>query len=529
MKIKPIYIISLICTIILFTSNFIFNLFLKFFPFIISLFPLLYLFRKKNQKKLESESIFEKRIKRFKTIKRGYYSLIILTVFYVISLISPLWMNNKPIMLAFKNGKYDQGESFYDTDAKNGKYDQGESFTDKIIFNNQYDSWDYFSDFNQNGEWDYEEPFDDRGNGIWDKGEEFIDANIYNGKYDQGESFTDRTKYYFPAIRDFFDFIPGISSPFYEAEVFNQNISGISANFRLLKKQIKESNSDNYIVMPLYVYHPHEDLKDELDEEFNDINNNGKWDPGEAFSDDNNDGKWTENNPPTLPSKKHIAGTDNTGRDVFARLVDGYKISMTFAVIVTTLSYIIGVIIGACLGYYGGKLDLFGLRLIEIFSSIPFLFMLMILGSFMKPGVFLLALLSVLLKGWIGITWYIRGEFFREKPKDYVSAAVSMGQSNWKIMFKHILPNSLTPIITFAPFSIIGDIGTLVALDFLGYGLKPPASSWGNLLQQGAENLDYWHMLIFPVVALTLTIFMITFISEAVREAFDPKVYSRLR
>ena len=452
MKIKPIYIISLICTIILFTSNFIFNLFLKFFPFIISLFPLLYLFRKKNQKKLESESIFEKRIKRFKTIKRGYYSLIILTVFYVISLISPLWMNNKPIMLAFKNGKYDQGESF-----------------------------------------------------------------------------TDRTKYYFPAIRDFFDFIPGISSPFYEAELFNQNISGISANFRLLKKQIKESNSDNYIVMPLYVYHPHEDLKDELDEEFNDINNNGKWDPGEAFSDDNNDGKWTENNPPTLPSKKHIAGTDNTGRDVFARLIDGYKISMTFAVIVTTLSYIIGVIIGACLGYYGGKLDLFGLRLIEIFSSIPFLFMLMILGSFMKPGVFLLALLSVLLKGWIGITWYIRGEFFREKPKDYVSAAVSMGQSNWKIMFKHILPNSLTPIITFAPFSIIGDIGTLVALDFLGYGLKPPASSWGNLLQQGAENLDYWHMLIFPVIALTLTIFMITFISEAVREAFDPKVYSRLR
>ena len=467
MKIKPIYIISLICTIILFTSNFIFNLFLKFFPFIISLFPLLYLFRKKNQKKLESESIFEKRIKRFKTIKRGYYSLIILTVFYVISLISPLWMNNKPIMLAFKNGKYDEIEKY--TDA--------------------------------NG----------------------------NGEYDEGELFTDKTKYYFPAIRDFFDFIPGISSPFYEAEVFNQNISGISANFRLLKKQIKESNSDNYIVMPLYVYHPHEDLKDELDEEFNDINNNGKWDPGEAFSDDNNDGKWTENNPPTLPSKKHIAGTDNTGRDVFARLIDGYKISMTFAVIVTTLSYIIGVIIGACLGYYGGKLDLFGLRLIEIFSSIPFLFMLMILGSFMKPGVFLLALLSVLLKGWIGITWYIRGEFFREKPKDYVSAAVSMGQSNWKIMFKHILPNSLTPIITFAPFSIIGDIGTLVALDFLGYGLKPPASSWGNLLQQGAENLDYWHMLIFPVVALTLTIFMITFISEAVREAFDPKVYSRLR
>tara|TARA_B100001142_G_scaffold321226_1_gene367543 strand:- start:56 stop:1378 length:1323 start_codon:yes stop_codon:yes gene_type:complete len=440
MKIKPIYIVSLIFIITLFISNFIFDLFIRIAPFIIFLSPLLYfLNKKKKKKKLESESILEKRIKRFKTIKRGYYSLIILIVFYAISLISPLWMNNKPLFL----------------------------------------------------------------------------------KYDD--------KYYFPAVRDFFDFIPGVEPPFYEANTFNQNTLGISANFRLLDKQIKKEDSNNYIVMPIYIYHPHEDLKDELDEEFNDSNNNGQYDLGEVFIDDNGDGLWTENNPPTLPSRKHIAGTDNTGRDVFARLIDGYKISITFAVVVTTLSYIIGVIIGACLGYFGGRLDLFGLRLIEIFSSIPFLFMLMILGSFMKPGVFLLALLSVLLKGWIGITWYIRGEFFREKPKDYVSAAVSMGQSNWKIMFKHILPNSLTPIITFAPFAIIGDIFTLVSLDFLGYGLKPPASSWGNLLQQGSENLDYWHMLIFPVIALTVTIFMITFISEAIREAFDPKVYSRLR
>ena len=440
MKIKPIYIVSLIFIITFFINNFIFDLFIRIAPFIIFLSPLLYfLNKKKKKKKLESESILEKRIKRFKTIKRGYYSLIILIVFYAISLISPLWMNNKPLFL----------------------------------------------------------------------------------KYDD--------KYYFPAVRDFFDFIPGVEPPFYEANTFNQNTLGISANFRLLDKQIKKEDSNNYIVMPIYIYHPHEDLKDELDEEFNDSNNNGQYDLGEVFIDDNGDGLWTENNPPTLPSRKHIAGTDNTGRDVFARLIDGYKISITFAVVVTTLSYIIGVIIGACLGYFGGRLDLFGLRLIEIFSSIPFLFMLMILGSFMKPGVFLLALLSVLLKGWIGITWYIRGEFFREKPKDYVSAAVSMGQSNWKIMFKHILPNSLTPIITFAPFAIIGDIFTLVSLDFLGYGLKPPASSWGNLLQQGSENLDYWHMLIFPVIALTVTIFMITFISEAIREAFDPKVYSRLR
>ena len=193
------------------------------------------------------------------------------------------------------------------------------------------------------------------------------------------------------------------------------------------------------------------------------------------------------------------------------------------------MAYIIGIIIGAVLGFFAGKIDLFGVRLMEIFSAMPFLFIMMILASFMKPNLFLLASLSVLLKGWIGITYYLRGEFYREKSKDYVSAAVSLGASNWQVMFRHILPNSLTPIITWAPFAIIGDIGTLVSLDFLGYGLRPPTSSWGNLLSQAAENLDYWHMLIFPVIVLTITIYMITFISEAVREAFDPRVNSRLR
>ena len=172
---------------------------------------------------------------------------------------------------------------------------------------------------------------------------------------------------------------------------------------------------------------------------------------------------------------------------------------------------------------------MFGVRLMEVFSAMPFLFIMMILASFMKPNILLLATLSVLLKGWIGITYFIRGEFYREKAKDYVSAAVSLGATNWQVMFKHILPNALTPIITFAPFSIIADIGTLVSLDFLGYGLRPPTSSWGNLLSQAAENLYNWHMLVFPVIVLTITIFMITFISEAIREAFDPRVYSRLR
>ncbi len=463
--------------------------------FIKSLYKILLSKIRKPKKKDASESIFQKRLKRFKSIKRGYYSLIILAFLYILSLLGPIWMNNKPLFVSYANEKYEFGEKFTDLN----------------------------------------------GNGVWDDGEQFVDNN----------------RFYFPAIRDFLSFIPGVSEARYSAQLFNQD--GAVADFRKLNESIHQNNSNNLIVMPFYPYHPHEDLSDELDELFTDAKNgvwddgeeyedlnknkkyddgepftdalNGKWDDGERFVDGNNNNKYDTFNPPTKPgdSPRFLLGTETSGKDVFTRLVDGYKISITFAIIVTTLSYIIGVIIGAFLGYFGGRWDLFGVRLIEIFSSIPFLFVLMILSGFMKPNVYLLAILSVLLKGWIGITMYIRGEFFREKPKDYVSAAVSMGQSSPKIMFKHILPNSLTPIITFAPFSIIGDIFTLVSLDFLGYGLKPPTSSWGALLQQGSENLLEWHLLVAPIIVLTITIFMITFISEAIREAFDPRVYSRLR
>ena len=471
MKLGKSQIISfiLLLALVFVINPYFFGLFLKIFPFL-SIPYLLFIGKKKDKPSLQSESILKKRIRKFKSIKRGYYSLIILIALYTLSLLTPLWMNNKALMICYANGK-------------------------------------------------------------WDDDESFVDQN-QNGARDDFEDFTDEYNYYFPALWDLLDFIPGINYPVYEAKVFNQKINSIEVDFRLLNKTFIEQESENYIVMPFYQYHPHEDLKDQLDEEYTDSNRNGKWDRGESFIDQNQNGKWDEINPPTLPdglSGRHIIGTDNTGRDVFSRLVDGYKISITFAIIVTTLGYIIGISIGAFLGYFAGKWDLFGVRFMEIFSAIPFLFMMMILASFIKPNVMTLAFLAVFLKAWIGITYYIRGEFFREKAKDYVSAAVSMGQSNWKIMFKHILPNSLTPIITFAPFSIIADIGLLVALDFLGYGLRPPASSWGNLLQQASENLDNWHMLIFPVLVLTLTIFMITFISEAIREAFDPRIYSRLR
>ena len=286
---------------------------------------------RKPNKKDDSESIFQKRLKRFKSIKRGYYSLIILAFLYILSLLGPIWMNNKPLFVSYANEKYELGEKFTDLN----------------------------------------------GNGVWDKGEQFVDNN----------------RFYFPAIRDFLSFIPGISEARYSAQLFNQE--GAVADFRKLHESINQNNSNNLIVMPFYPYHPHEDLSDELDEKFTDLNGNGVWDKGEQFVDANSNKKYDTFNPPTKPgdSPRFLLGTETSGKDVFTRLVDGYKISITFAIIVTTLSYIIGVIIGAFLGYFGGRWDLFGVRLIEIFSSIPFLFVLMILSGFMKPNVYLLAIL----------------------------------------------------------------------------------------------------------------------------------------
>jgi microcin C transport system permease protein len=127
------------------------------------------------------------------------------------------------------------------------------------------------------------------------------------------------------------------------------------------------------------------------------------------------------------------------------------------------------------------------------------------------------------------ISYYIRGEFLREKTRNYVAAARVMGESDLAVMFKHILPNSLTPVISYAPFAVVGNISSLVALDFLGFGLPPPAPSWGELLHQGTQNIFEWHLVLFPLIAIFLTLQLTVFVGEAVREAFDPRVFSRLR
>ncbi|MCA9491348.1 MAG: ABC transporter permease [Myxococcales bacterium] len=286
----------------------------------------------------------------------------------------------------------------------------------------------------------------------------------------------------------------------HEAEDFGQRVIG-PPRFRELKKQFAEKGEGDWVLMPPYPYHPNESLLTDPDL------------PG---------------SPPHAPSAAHWMGTDDRARDVFARLVYGFRISVFFGLAVVAVSYVFGITIGAVLGYFGGWTDMIGQRLVEIWAGLPFLYTVIIIGSIVKPNLFTLVVLLALF-GWVGISFYVRGEFYREKSRDYVAAAVAAGESHGSIIFRHILPNALTPVISFAPFALVGNMVALVSLDFLGFGVRPPTASWGELVKQGKDNIFEWHLVFFPLGALFVTLLMVVFIGEAIREAFDPKTWSRLR
>ena len=222
------------------------------------------------------------------------------------------------------------------------------------------------------------------------------------------------------------------------------------------------------------------------------------------------------------PSKTHWLGTDNTGRDVFARLCYAFNISISFGLILTVINYIVGIFIGGCMGYYGGKFDLFFQRLIEVWSSLPMLFVIIIISSILKPS-FILLIGIYTLVNWISMTYLIRAEFYREKAKPYVAAALSMGQSDFKVMFKHILPNSLVPIITYFPFSVVAGISALVGLDYLGFGLPPPTPSWGQMLDVGLSNITKWWMVFAPVSSQFFTLLGIVLLVKALEKPLIQK------
>ena len=225
---------------------------------------------------------------------------------------------------------------------------------------------------------------------------------------------------------------------------------------------------------------------------------------------------------PAPPTTENWLGTDDRGRDLLAQLIYGFRVSVLFALALTLTGVVLGVITGAVQGFFGGRTDLAFQRFIEIWGSMPELYLLIIFSAVFAPSVALLLVLLSLF-GWMGLSDYVRAEFLRNRQMDYVRAARALGVSNWKIITRHVLPNSLTPVVTFLPFRMSGAILALTSLDFLGLGVPPGTPSLGELRSQGKNNIDAWWISIATFAVLVVTLLLLTFMSDALRDAVDPR------
>jgi microcin C transport system permease protein len=231
---------------------------------------------------------------------------------------------------------------------------------------------------------------------------------------------------------------------------------------------------------------------------------------------------FSKNPSPAPPDRENLLGTDDRGRDLVARLLYGFRISVVFALIVTVISTAFGVLYGAIQGYLAGWTDIGMERFKEIWGAMPVLYMLIIFSSLFSPSFWLLViLLSVF--GWLGIAAYVRAEFLKNRALDYVRAARALGQSNLNIMRRHILPNSLTPVVTLVPFEMAAAIGALTSLDFLGLGVPPGTPSLGELLNQGKDNLYAWWISLSTFGVLVVTLLLLILVGDALRDALDPR------
>lgn len=275
-------------------------------------------------------------------------------------------------------------------------------------------------------------------------------------------------------------------------------------NYRELQQHFRETGSANWVMLPLVPYSPFE----------NDAS-------GGIFRPE----------PPDL-DKQHYLGTDSTSRDILARLFYGTRIALVFALGFMLSVYLIGVAVGCAMGYFGGTFDMLSQRLIEIWSNIPFLYMVIIVfsvipDSFTVAARILILLLVMVLFSWTSMTYYMRTETYKEKARDYVASARILGASNTRIIFRHILPNVLSTLVTFMPFTVVSAVTAITALDFLGFGLPPPTPSLGELLKQGTETLrtaPWIVMSAFGTLVVLLT--LVTFVGEAIRESFDPRKFT---
>ncbi len=366
-------------------------------------------------------------------------------------------------------------------------------------------------------------------------GEVFINNKALIVKYEG--------KVYFPILRS----IPGISKQ-YKGKDFGEDYT-YEAKYRELQDKWKASDSDNWLLMPLIPYSAGESdpidmkalrvqeakLANQLVQDLAKLSR----DPADAvlLAEKTNELQSAKEKEvsrlfkeafhplPPNAATKHFLGTDKIGRDIFARLIFGYRIAIIFSLVLMLFNYGIGVTVGCSMGYFGKWIDLLGQRLIEILSRVPFIYVIMIASTIYGRSFGLLLGLMVLF-GWMGSTWQMRTATYREKARDYIMAARSLGASDARIIFVHIIPSTISLLVTFIPFAISGAIISLTSLDFLGFGLPPGIPSWGELMKMGTENMDSPWIVSSVVGAMVLILFLVNLVGEAIREAFDPKKFT---
>lgn len=356
---------------------------------------------------IEVNPLTSRKLKRFREIKRGYYSFLVLLVLAVLSLFSELFVNNRALIVHY------DGEWFFPTYAS-------------VKLGNAFG----------------------------------LEGDIAN-------------------------------SP---------------VNYRNLRDHFIQQDEGNWVLMPPIPYGPNEN---------------------------NTFQGFLKPQPPGL-STGHYLGTDSTGRDILSRLIYGFRIAIFFALAFMIMVYLIGITIGCLMGYFGGWFDLFVQRIIEIWSLVPFIYMVIIIFSVIPTNfsipVRIFILLSIMVFfSWTGMTYYMRTATYREKARDYTAAAQVIGASAPRIIFHHILPNAVSTVVTFMPFTVAAAITAVTALDFLGFGLPPPTPSIGEILKQGTSSLEAPWIVSSAFVALVFILTLVTFIGEAVREAFDPKKFTTYR
>ena len=286
-----------------------------------------------------------------------------------------------------------------------------------------------------------------------------------------------RSEFYFPVFK------------FYPAITFSQKESA-ETDYKVLAKNAAFIKEKNWMLFPLIPFGVNESVSN------------------------------LSTPPPSPPTRQNLLGTDDRGRDLLTRLIYGFRNSFLFAMVSWLFISFFSYLFGALQGYFGGKVDFFGQRFTEIWSALPILYVVIFLLSIFPSSLLLLTLIWVSF-GWIGLSSYLRVEVLKIRKADYITAATALGMGRSRVLLRHILPNALTPIITFSPFVFATSIGSLAALDYLGLGLPIPSASWGELLRQGKENLSSWWLVFFPVFSLFLTLLLLNFIGEGMREAFD--------